>query len=52
MRLSELVKHCEEVHIDCNKCTCKENCENLAYDLEDISPIGIVELVKADEDIF
>ena len=30
----------------------QKNCENLAYDLEDISPIGIVELVKADEDRF
>lgn len=51
MKLSELVRYCEEISINCEKCLYKENCEQLTDKLEDISPFGVVELVKEDEDI-
>lgn len=49
MKFSELAKYCEEIDIDCDICTCTENCKNYFDYIEDRTPAGILELVKSDE---
>ena len=51
MKFSELVKKCEEVQIDCDKCEAQKECAKFAAHLEDMSPIGIKKLVEEDEDV-
>ena len=46
MRIKELAEKCKEVNIDCDVCTCKEECNLLQHNLEDMSPFGLVEMVE------
>ena len=51
MKFSELVKKCEEVQIDCDKCEAQKECAKFAAFMEDMSPIGIKDLVEKDKEL-
>lgn len=48
MKFSEIVKTCESVKIDCDVCPCQKECHKVAQHLEEISPIGIRDMVEKD----
>ena len=45
MKIRELAEYCNSIEIDCDKCEHKELCDGLQYKLEDISPLGLIDLV-------
>ena len=45
MKIRELAEYCSSIEIDCDKCEHKELCDGLQYKLEDISPLGLIDLV-------
>lgn len=51
MKFSELVKKCEEVQIDCDKCEAQKECAKFAQYIDEMSPIGIKKMVEEDEDV-
>ena len=51
MKFSELVRYCEEVAaIDCDKCEHKTECNAFTRALEEISPVGVANIVKEDRE--
>lgn len=51
IRIKELAKYCNLINIDCYICEKKDACDSFMNRIEDISPIGIVELVNSDKEI-
>ena len=51
MKFSELVKKCEEVQIDCDKCEAQKECAKFAEYMENLSPIGVKQMVEGDKEI-
>ena len=51
MKLNDLAKYCETINTNCEKCLYKDNCEKLAYELEDISPFGLLKMVEENIDV-
>lgn len=51
IRIKELAKYCDSIDIDCSVCKKKDACMSFEERIEDISPIGIVELVNSNSEI-
>ena len=51
MKIRELAKYCESIDIDCDKCEHKKECQKLAYELDEISAIGVVELIDSNKEL-
>ena len=51
MKIKELAEYCNAIGVDCEVCTHKMECARLSYVLEDISPSGLVELIKEDREL-
>lgn len=51
MKIRELADYCKSIIINCDKCIHKEKCDNMQNMLEDISPLGIVDMIDENEDV-
>jgi hypothetical protein len=51
MKFLDLVKKCEEVAIDCDKCQHQKECSQFTAYLEDASPIMIAKLVQENQEL-
>lgn len=49
MKLSELAEYCKTV--DCTECEKENYCISFTSRIENITPIGLINLVEDDEDI-
>lgn len=52
MKFSELVDYCKSIEVDCTKCEKADCCSYLSSRLENISPIGLMDFIEDDEEIF
>ena len=50
-KIRELAEYCCSIEIDCDKCEHKELCDGLQYKLEDISPLGLIDLVDENTEL-
>lgn len=46
MTVEELGYKCKEIEVDCDKCAYRSECGRLAEKLEDISPCGLLSILK------
>ena len=51
MKIRELADYCKSIDINCDKCIHKKKCDNMQNMLEDISPLGIVDMIDENEDV-
>ena len=51
MKFSELVKKCEAANIDCDKCEAQKECAKFAALVDNMSPIGLKQLVEEDKEV-
>lgn len=51
IRIKELAEYCNSINIDCSVCEKKGACMKFEARIEDISPMGLVELVNSNEEI-
>ena len=51
MKIRELADYCKSIDINCDECMHKGKCDNMQNMLEDISPLGIVDMVDENTDI-
>lgn len=51
IKIKELAEYCNSINIDCSVCKKKSACMEFEVRIEDISPIGLVELVNGNEEI-
>ena len=51
MTIRELANTCKKNNIDCENCSHIDECKVLTNKLEDISPIGLIELIDNNEEI-
>lgn len=51
MKISELARYCEEIDTDCSTCEHEEECKELTERLDEISPYGLVDMIKKDEEL-
>ncbi len=51
MKIRELADYCKSIELNCDECMHKKKCDNMQNMLEDISPLGIVDMVDENEDI-
>lgn len=51
IRINELAEYCKSISIDCSICEKKGACMGFEARIEDISPIGLVELVNGNQEI-
>jgi hypothetical protein len=52
MTINELAEKCKQREINCTDCPYNEPCEKLTDELQDISPIGLVDMVKDNQIIW
>lgn len=50
MTVEELGYKCKEIDVDCYLCPYKEKCERVTEKLEDISPFGLLSILKEELD--
>lgn len=50
MKLKDMAKYCEGIKINCEICEHQEECEELQEFLTDLSPYGVINLVKSNKD--
>ncbi len=51
MKIRELADYCKSIELNCDKCIQKKKCDNMQNMLEDISPLGIVDMVDNNKDV-
>lgn len=52
MEIRELAKKCKERNVECDNCPYVEECEQLTGILEDISPVGLINMVNENHKIY
>lgn len=52
IKIKELAEYCKSINIDCSVCKKKGACMEFEAKIEDISPVGIVELVNCNQEIW
>ena len=51
MKIRELAEYCKSISIDCSKCEHQAQCQQLAYELEEMSAFRVVELIDDNEEL-
>lgn len=51
VKIKDMAVYCKSIEINCDICEHKRECEEMQSFLEDLSPYGVVQLVKENRDI-